>query len=193
MKKILEKNGFTPSEISDFMSNALLIKCPKKTILLHEGDICRTFYCATKGIFRAGFTDNDGVEHTRTFFSYDTSPIILSYSSFIFQKPSISFLDTIEDGEVLTWPFDFMNNLQETSFKWLRFFKRQIDGTFALREIKELQTYTFSAEERYLAFFEQSPDLANRIPLHYIASYIGITPEALSRIRGRIAKKNKLF
>jgi CRP-like cAMP-binding protein len=190
MEKILEKNGFTPSEVSDFMSNALRIKCPKKMVLLQEGEVCRHFYYATKGIFRAGFTDKDAVEHTRTFFSDNTSPIIMSYSSFIFQKPSISFLDTIEDGEVLSWTFDFMNNLQETNFKWLRFFKHQIDGTFALREIKELQTYTFSAEERYLAFFEQSPDLANRIPLHYIASYIGITPEALSRIRGRLAKKN---
>ena len=190
MKKILEKHGFTPTEISDFMSNASVIKCPKKTVLLREREICRTFYYITKGTFRAGFTDKEAVQHTRTFFSYDTSPIMMSYGSFIFQKPSTCFLDAIEAGEVLAWSFDFMSNLQETDFKWLRFFKRQVDGTFALREIKEHQTYTFSAEERYLAFFEQSPDLANRIPLHYIASYIGITPEALSRIRKRIVTQN---
>ena len=190
MQKILENYGFTPDEISDFMSNASVIQCPKKTVLLREGDICRTFYYITKGTFRAGCTDKEAVQHTRTFFSYDKSPVMMSYGSFIFQKPSISFLDAIEDGEVLAWSFDFMNNLQETNFKWLRFFKHQVDGTFALREIKEHQTYTFSAEERYLSFLKQSPNLANRIPLHYIASYIGITPEALSRIRKRIVLQN---
>ena len=179
-----------PDEISDFMSNATLIKCPKKTVLLREGEINRTFYYITKGTFRAGFTDKETVQHARTFFSYDTSPIMMSYGSFIFQKPSLSFLDTIEEGEAWAWSFDFMSHLQETNFKWLRFFKRQVDGTFALREIKEHQMYTFSAEERYLAFLEQSPNLANRIPLHYIASYIGITPEALSRIRKRIVSQN---
>lgn len=153
MQKILEKYGFTPDEISDFMSNASVIQCPKKMVLLREGEVCRHFYFATKGVFRAGFTNKDAVQHTRTFFSYDTSPIIISYASFIFQKPSLSFLDTIEEGEVWAWTFDFMNNLQETSFKWLRFFKHQIDGTFAMREIKEHQTYTFSAEATLFGLF----------------------------------------
>ena len=189
MKELLQNNGFNQDEISTFMANASVINCPKKTILLREGDISRTFYFATKGSFRAGFTDKDETEHTRAFFSFDTSPFVMSYSSFIFQRPSLSFLDTLEDGELLSWSCDFMINLQETNFKWLRFFKKQIDETFALREIKEREIYMLSAEERYLAFFEQSPDLANRIPLHYIASYIGITPEALSRIRKRIITK----
>ena len=140
-----------PDEISDFMSNATLIKCPKKTVLLREGDVCRTFYYITKGTFRAGYTDKEAVQHSRNFFSYDASPVMMSYGSFIFQKPSLAFLDAIEESEVLAWSFDFMSHLQETNFQWLRFFKRQVDGTFALREVKELQMYTFSAEERYLA------------------------------------------
>lgn len=188
MEKILEKHGFISDEISNFMANATAIQCPRKTVLLREGEVCRTFYFVKKGSFRSGFTDKEAIKHTRAFFPYDSSPIMMSYSSFIFQEPSISFLDTIEEGELLAWTFDFMNHLQETNFKWLRFFKLQIDRTFALREIKERQTYTFSAEERYLAFLKESPNLASRIPQHYIASYIGITPEALSRIRKRIVK-----
>jgi CRP-like cAMP-binding protein len=186
MEKILEKHGFTPNEISDFMLNASVIQCPRKTVLLNEGEVCRTFYCVTKGTFRAGFTDKDAIQYTRAFFSYDTHPFAMSYSSFIHQQPSLSFLDSIEESEALAWPYEYMINLQETNFKWLKFLKKQLDMVFATRDVKELQTYTFSAEERYLAFFEESPDLANRIPLHYIASYIGITPEALSRIRKRI-------
>lgn len=189
--KLLEQHGFTPNEINDFASNALVIKCPKKTVLLHEGDVSCHFYWAVKGTFRAGFVDEDGVEYTRAFFSADTSPFVMSYGSFINQTPSLSFLDTLEDGEVVSWTYDYMYNLQETNSKWLLFLKKQLDIVFSAREIKEWQTYTFTAEARYLAFLEQSPELASRIPLHYIASYIGITPEALSRIRGRLAKKNK--
>lgn len=189
MEDLLKKHGFTATEISDFMSNALVVKCPKKTILLREKEVSRYFYCATKGVFRAGFTDENATEHTRTFFSVDTIPFVMSYTSFIFQQPSLSFLDVLEDGEVLSWTYDYMNNLQETSFKWYKFLKKQTDIVFSLREIKEWQSYMLSAEARYLAFFDQSPDLANRIPLHYIASYIGITPEALSRIRKRIVNR----
>ena len=189
MKKILEQNDFTPDEIADFMANASVIQCPKKTVLLREGDISRTFYCATKGIYRAGFTDKNATEHTRAFFTSDTMPFVMSYTSLIFQSPSLSFLDVLEEGEVLAWTYDYMNNLQETNFKWLKFLKKQVDTVFSAREIKERQMYTLTAEERYLAFLEQSPDLANQIPLHYIGSYIGITPEALSRVRKRISAK----
>lgn len=187
--KLLEQHGFTPNEINDFASNALVIKCPKKTVLLRAGDVSRHFYWAVKGTFRAGFMDENGVEYTRAFFSADTSPFVMSYGSFINQTPSLSFIDTLEGGEVVSWTFDYMYNLQETDFKWVKFFKKQLDIVFCAREIKELQVYTLSAEARYLAFLDQSPALANRIPLHYIASYIGVTPEALSRIRGRLAKK----
>jgi CRP-like cAMP-binding protein len=189
MKELLQNNGFSQDDISTFMSNAKVIKCPKKTILLREGEISRFFYFATQGIFRAGFSDAEATEHTRAFFSVSTQPFVMSYGSFINQCPSLSFLDTLEDGEVFAWTYDYMHNLQETDFRWMKFLKKQLDFVFSSREIKEWQVYTLSCEDRYLAFLAQSPDLANRIPLHYIASYIGITPEALSRIRGRIAKK----
>jgi CRP-like cAMP-binding protein len=171
------------------MSHAKVIKCPKKTILLQEGDVSQFMYFATQGIFRAGFRDAEATEYTRAFFSAQTQPFAMSYTSFINQSPSLSFVDTLEDGEVLSWTYDYMYNLQETDCKWLKFLKQQLDTVFSDREIKEWQTYTLSCEDRYLAFIAQFPDLASRIPLHYIASYIGITPEALSRIRGRLAKK----
>ena len=189
MDQVLLKYGFTQAEIAEFMSNALFIRCSKKTVLLKEGDISRFFYFVEKGTFRAGFTDVNDIKHARAFFSHDTNPFLMSYGSFIHQRPSLSFLDTIEEGEIWSWKYDYMYSLQETNFKWLKFLKKQLDNVFSAREIKEWQTYTLSSEDRYLAFLEQSPDLANRIPMHYIASYIGITPEALSRIRGRLAKK----
>jgi hypothetical protein len=68
-------------------------------------------------------------------------------------------------------------------------FKAQIDAVFSQRTIKEWQVYTMSTEERYLIFVEEFPQIVNQIPLHYIASYLGVTAEALSRIRKRISSK----
>lgn len=186
MEELLAQYNFTPDEIRDFLSNALVIQCPKKTVLLREGEIPRFFYWATKGIFRAGFTDKNGNEFTRAFFTPDTLPFVAAYGSFVVQRPSVSFLDTIEDGEVLSWRFDYIKKLEETEHKWLWFFKKQVDIVFSMREIKEKQAYTLTPEEKYIAFLETSGSIANRIPQHYIASYIGVSPEALSRIKKRL-------
>jgi CRP-like cAMP-binding protein len=189
MEQLLLQNNFTTAEINDFISNALVIKCPKKTILLREGETSRFIYWATKGIFRTGFTDKKGNDYTRFFASPDTVPYLAAYSSFATQQPSTMFLETLEDGELLSWHYDYIEKLQNAEPKWLKFFKKQLDNIFVLRDIKELQTYTYTPEERYLAFLETSPQLVLRVPQHYIASYIGISPEALSRIRRRLHEK----
>jgi CRP-like cAMP-binding protein len=189
MKQLLQNHHFTANEIDDFMAYSTLISCPKKTILLREGEVSQTFYCAQKGIFRGGFTRKNDSQLTRVFFSPDTSPFVMSYSSFIFQIPSLSFLETLEDGELLAWDYDYMKHLEQTNIKWTLFFKAQIDAVFSQRTIKEWQVYTMTAEERYLIFVKEFPQIAHQIPLHYIASYIGITAEALSRIRKRISGK----
>lgn len=192
MKELLTKHDFTAEEIEEFISHATVIQCPKRTILLKEGEVPRFFYWATKGVFRSGYTDKKGATHTRIFFIPNTIPFVMTYGSFILQRPSLSFIEAIEDGELFSWHFDYVKNLENTNFKWLRFFKNQLDLVFAFREIKEFQTYTFTAKEQYLAFLESASDFAFRIPQHYIASYIGITPEALSRIRKQLKTDNRL-
>jgi hypothetical protein len=64
-----------------------------------------------------------------------------------------------------------------------------MDAVFLQRTTKEWQVYTMTAEERYLIFVEEFPQIVNQVPLHYIASHIGVTAEALSRIRKRISSK----
>jgi CRP/FNR family transcriptional regulator, cyclic AMP receptor protein len=189
MENLLAKYNFTPEEISDFISNGLVIKCPRKTILLQEGAVPRYFYWATKGIFREGFTDQKGNDFTRAFFTPETFPFVTNYGSFVFQRPSLGFLECIEEGEVLSWRYEYINKLVETDFKWLRFFKKQADRVIYFIEVKEMHNYTLTPEEKYKAFLETSSDILNRVPQHYVASYLGISPEALSRIRNRINTK----
>jgi CRP-like cAMP-binding protein len=189
MENKLLKYDFTPAEIEEFISNGLVVKCPKKMILHREGEVPRFFYWATKGIFRSVFTDKEGNEHTRNFFTPEAIPYAVSYASFSTQRPSYSSMEAIEDGEVMSWHYDYIMKIQASNIKWLKFFKHELEHIFYLLEIKEFRQYTYNSEERYFAFLEAAPEIANRVPQHYIASYIGISPEALSRIKGKIQAK----
>jgi CRP-like cAMP-binding protein len=189
MEQILLQNGFTHTEIEDLISHALVIKCPKRTVLLREGEVQRFFYWATKGIYRAGFTDKKGIDHTHNFYTPKSIPFVVSYSSFMSQRPSFSFIESIEDGELMSWHYDYVQKLIDTDIKWLKFFKNQLDKILLFIELKELASYTFTPEEKYLSFLIHAHEFAHSIPQHYIASYIGVSPEALSRIRGRIQSK----
>jgi CRP-like cAMP-binding protein len=191
MEKVLAQHHFTAVEIEEIMSNALVVKCAKKTVLLREGEIPRFMYWVTKGIFRAGYTDRKGDEITRSFYSPETYPVAIAYGNYITQTPSLSFIESLEDGELLSWHYDYLKKLEETNVKWLRFIKKNLDRTLILIDIKEWRRYTLTPEEDYQAFLEAMPTLAHRIPQHYIASYLGITAEALSRIKSRASKQTK--
>ena len=189
MEKLLQYYGFSATDIQSFMANALIVKCAKKTILVREGETAHFIYWANQGVFRAGFTDTKGNVHSRAFFSPDTVAYVASYVSFVMQQPSLIFLEALEDGEVLSWHRDYIRKLEETDFKWLSFFKKQLDIAIQLREKKEWHCYTLTPEEHYLAFLNEFPSLVHTIPQHYIASYLGIAPETLSRIRKRLSNE----
>jgi CRP-like cAMP-binding protein len=189
MEQLLKQNNFTAAEIAEFMQNAQLVKCKRRTSLLSEGTISRYIYWAKSGIFRSGFTDKNGNTHTRLFASPDSLPYLSAYTSFNSQTPSLIFLEAIEEGELWAWHYDFIENIQNRDHKWLKFFKIQLDSIAAMRDTKEIQEHTLTPEEQYAVFLKTYPDIANRIPQHYIASYIGISPESLSRIRNRLSSE----
>lgn len=191
MKDFLQKLGFTDTEIEEFLSNALVIKCPKKKVLLREGEVPRYLYWATKGIFRGGYTTKEGLQVTRTFFTPETTPFVTAYGSFAHQTPSLSFIDTIEEGELLSWHYDYIKNLEDTDPKWVRAMKKTVDNIFMIRDLKEWQFYTMQPEELYSAFMESAASFVNRVPQHYVASYLGMSPEALSRVKKRLYSKKK--
>jgi CRP-like cAMP-binding protein len=189
MEQLLKQNNFTASEITEFMSNAQLIKCPRRSLLLKEGTISRYIYWVKSGIFRSGFTDKNGNDYTRLFASADSLPYLAAYTSFNSQTPSLIFLEAIEAGELLAWHYDFIENIQNRDHKWLKFFKMQLDFIAAMRDKKEIQEHTLTPEEMYSEFLKTYPSIVNQVPQHYIASYIGVSPEAISRIRRRIKEK----
>jgi len=158
----------------------------KGTTLLREGEIADKCWFVLKGCVRQ-FHIIDGKEKT-TFF-YTENQAIAPTSSYEKQIPSDYYLSCVEDtiasvADLGTIPEMFKKypKFESLTLIFMEQDNSQTKDSFATFK-------TSSPEDRYLHLLETRPDLLNRVPQHHIASYIGITPESLSRIRKRISEK----
>ena|SRR6218665_1313160 len=155
---------------------------PAKTVLLHEGQISKSAYFVEKGCVRAWF-NNTGKDITFQFFMEGEG--VSSIESFRTKQPSLFTLEAIEPTiiyRISEKDFSFILNestlikqqIEEHTFQRLIFYQRLF-----LSRIKD------NPQKRYEELLKNRPDILLRIPQHYIASYLGITPVSLSRIRNR--------
>ncbi len=162
-------------------------KIEKGNVLVRAGEVCKTARFVDTGIYRV-FKVKDGNEIT-TYFNYDArNPIVASFVSMLMGTPSVETVECIVSGEVLKMSYADWEGLYHKSHQ-LNTFGRimaEFNYVLAMERIDALQYHT--ATDRYLSFLSLYPDLVNRIPHHYIATYLGITPESLSRIRKELAK-----
>lgn len=163
-------------------------KVPKHDFLLQSGEVCKNIFFVEKGLLRMYSIDKNGKEHIIQF--APESWIISDRSSIYFNEKSKYYIEAVEDSEVLILNVDFFNKLLEE-------FPDSIEKSDLLvqKHVKSLQDRINSllgetAEERYMKFTKMYPDLMLRVPQWMIASYLGITPESLSRVRKELARKN---
>lgn len=157
-------------------------KIAAKTTLLKEGEVSGSIYFIKKGCLREWF-NKDGKDITFQFF-FEGQPVA-SIDSFMNQKPSLFAIESIEPTTVLsisradfeeilaTYP-ELKNGFQNFIFQRFRVY-----GQLFLSRIKD------TPKERYEDLLRNHPEIIKRVPQHYIASFIGITPISLSRIRNR--------
>ncbi len=158
----------------------------KKIILLKEGTVSNEVYFVVKGCIRL-FCEKNGEELSTYFFTENM--FAGSYDSFISRKPSKVSIETLEDCEVLALSHKSLEELYSLFPKMNEFVRKSIEERFVVLHDLFISYILNSPEERYLTLQKDRPDLLNRIPQHQIASFLGITPVSLSRIRNRIAKK----
>ncbi|MCD1117198.1 Crp/Fnr family transcriptional regulator [Chryseobacterium turcicum] len=165
-----------------------LKKVSKHEMLLQEGEVCRNTFFVEKGLLRMYSIDKNGKEHVIQFAPENW--LIGDRSSLYFNEKSRYYIEAVEDSEVLFLQPDFFSKLLEE-------FPNSIEKNDLIiqKHVKSLQDRINSllgetAEERYLKFIKMYPDLLLRVPQWMIASYLGITPESLSRVRKELAKKN---
>jgi CRP-like cAMP-binding protein len=163
-------------------------KVSKGELLLQYGEVCRNTFFVEKGLLRMFSIDKNGKEHIIQFAPENW--LIGDRSSLYFSEKSNYYIEAVEDSEVSVLQRDFFNKLLEE-------FPNSIEKNDLIlqKHVKSLQDRINSllgetAEERYLKFIKMYPDLLLRVPQWMVASYLGITPESLSRVRKELARKN---
>ena len=189
MTDLLRKFGFSDAEIDNFWANAQQISFRKKQLLLEENQINRYLYLVKGGVIRSYVTDKEGKDYTKSFFSAKDKDFAISFSSFKYQEPSNLFLEAVVDTEVWAWHYSYIHEKLINDFRFLKFFRHCMDLLYFRFEKREIRSLRSTPEERYIFFKEEHPDLINTIPLHYIATYLGVTAETLSRIRKRVGNQ----
>jgi CRP-like cAMP-binding protein len=181
-------------QFTDFNDSELEIIMPyfenkefkKKTILLNVGTVSNEVFYIMKGCIRL-YCEKEGEELSTYFFTENM--FAGSYDSFLSRKPSKVAIETLEECEVLVLNHKSQERLYEIFPKMNEFIRKAIELRFVLLHDLFISYLLNSPEERYLTLLNDRPELLQRIPQHQIASFLGITPVSLSRIRNRIAKK----
>jgi CRP-like cAMP-binding protein len=177
--------SFTPAEKEIFEDAFSFQDVPKKTKLIPEGAIAREMFFIRKGIVRLYYT-KDGRDITG--FIFKENLFASSYDSFLQQRSSVQTLETVEDCELMVMTYERLGRLYEQLPK-INLLTRKVAEQRFINAQQILSSFILdSPEERYRKFAEQHPDLLLRVPLQYIASFLGITPVSLSRIRKRYAQ-----
>ena len=155
-----------------------------KTTLLIAGHVCRKIYFVNRGCLRIFHTDNNGIDHIISF-----SPEnwwATDIDSFSHIKPSNFSIDAIEESEIFILDFNVLEDLYEKVPKLERFFRILTQNGYSILQRRIIAHTSKSALQRYRMFHIQYPKLEQRIAQKHIASFIGVTPVFLSRLRQQI-------
>jgi CRP-like cAMP-binding protein len=148
---------------------------------ISAGDIPVKFGFVLSGLFRYVYTDEKGKEYTKGIIA--EHQFISSYSAMIAQKPSYFSVEALEASRVFEIPYFKWQELKGSHPFWCRFLLSLVEKGFIIKEKRERELLLLDAESRYRNFQRDYPGMENRIKQNIIASFLGIQPESLSRIR----------
>jgi len=177
---------FTDAELSVLHS---LIKpqfVPKKTVMLREGEKCNFEAYVVKGCVRKYYIDDDGNELVLQFAVEDNWLSDISFSIYE-TRPSRVFIETLEDCEFLVFSPEAKEDLFAAVPKFERAFRILVQRNLSATQHRLFDSVSKNATEKYLEFLQLYPTIPQRVAQHYIASYLGISPEFLSKVRKRLA------
>ncbi|RED92988.1 Crp/Fnr family transcriptional regulator [Marinoscillum furvescens] len=151
---------------------------------ISKGDIPKKMGFVLSGLFRYYYLSHQGDEYTKGLILENN--FISSYSAMISSSPSHFFIQALEPSRILSIPYSKLKDLLASDPYWVQFCLRFIEKGFMVKEQRERELLLLSAEQRYLNFLKDYPGLDQRIKQTIIASYLGIKPESLSRIRKKL-------
>ncbi|RTL59196.1 MAG: Crp/Fnr family transcriptional regulator [Sphingobacteriales bacterium] len=159
----------------------------KNKLFVQEGKKATNIGLVLEGMFRQYYT-KDGEEKT-TYFFFENH-FISGYISCITGKPSVLSIEALSDAVCITFPYTVLQELFEKSMTWQKFGRLIAEYLTVGLEERMVSLLLQSPEERYIELLNSNKTkILERIPQHYIANYLGITPVSMSRIRNRVIKK----
>jgi CRP-like cAMP-binding protein len=182
-------SAFSDGEINDFMRIGKTVEMKKGEFLISAGQTCKSFSFIHEGTFSFLILNDEG-EHVKDFSG--SNKFITSYASFITQTPSQIFIRAEEKATLTQWSFDTYQQLLHSSEHWKQFALKIANYLYLRKEKREISLLTETAEQRYLNMLKEFPHIIQHVPQYLIASYLGIRPQSLSRIRNQIAHPPKL-
>jgi CRP-like cAMP-binding protein len=186
---ILKRVPFTEEKTSEFCNSFKKTIIKKRQFIVQPDFTARQRFYVVKGSFRAYVVGDEGQEHTIQFAVADWW--ITDYNSYIFQQPATMFVMAQEDSIVLQIDFETEQKLKGKDHQFETFFRILAEGTAAYMARRVITNLTKTAEQRYLLFLEQYPDVAGKVPQYALASFLGMTTEYLSKLRNkRVTRKS---
>ena len=180
--------GLTRNLLDYFLSNGQIKEVKKKDFIIRTGDTYQNIGIVIKGIFR-GFYLKDG-EEISTWFSSENE-VIASYMNILSDEPSKLTYQALEESEVFVTSYAKIKEISSKDSEVLVFINTLLEKQL-LESYQRFERYVLqSPEERFKNLLEQKPEIFNRVSQRMLASYVGVTPVSLSRIKARLTPKNK--
>jgi len=186
LQNIAKHISLTKEQENYFLSLLKNKKVRKKLFLSQEGDISKGPFFVTEGILRSYTVDKNGFEHVLQF--APPGWWMADMYSLITQQPGSLSIDAVEDSEVLLLPKQELDKLYNEIPAFERFFRILAENALVTFQQRLIDNLSLTAKERYANFCKRYPLLIERLPQKQVASYIGVTPEFLSKM---LKSKNK--
>lgn len=160
-------------------------KFKKNEIIVNEGEVCNSLIFINSGYFRVYVSSP---KDFKTVHLAGKNDFVCAFSSFIMRRPSFESLEAVTDAEGLVTNFEKLNQLYSVSAKWEKAGRIIMESLFIRKEMRVISFIKNSSEKRYAELMEKDPEIINNVAQQYIASFLGITPETLSRIRKKYSE-----
>ena len=185
MKEFLNSYRFLKdSEIDEVAKFATVKSLKKGDYFIRQGEICKEIAFVKTGIFRNFITTSMGEESTYCITLPNNS--ISSYTSYITGNATIENIQAITNSEIFILPKEVLDKAVNESNNWMKYMKIVSESEYMKLEKRIFSLVSEKAKQRYISLLEQNPIYIQQVPLHYLASYLGITQRHLSRLRREV-------
>ncbi|SDH39972.1 Crp/Fnr family transcriptional regulator [Chitinophaga filiformis] len=180
---------FTKEELKYMRSLATVKKIRRRQLLLKEGEVCRHKIFVAKGMLRSYRLKDDGTEYILRFSPENTWIIV--HDSYNNQIPSRYNIDALEDTDAILWSREAFEEMM-TAIPLIRVFSDKVkDSSIDASVERIMMNISYTVEEMYENFITSFPEVFRRVPLHMVASYLGVSRETLTRVRQARLRQQK--